>query len=195
MSQLLYLIRHGKALHNELFETMGVKAFRIPEGIDPPLVKEGIDQSIQLRQNWVHKDEIELILVSPLTRTLETAMNIFQELNIPIICLEFLREYPIGEDTCNKRSETNLLKNKFPKIDFSEIKLEKDELWTEKRETIEQLNDRLNQMKKYIQNRSEKKIAIVGHSSYLGQFKDNKISYQENGDEDLKHCYPYEYKL
>ena len=43
--------------------------------------------------------------------------------------------------------------------------------------------------------RPEKKIAIVGHSSFIGQFKDYHIGYMENGDEELKHCYPYEFKL
>ena len=46
MNKSLYLIRHGKALHNELFEKIGSQAFRIPEGVDPPLIKEGIEQSI-----------------------------------------------------------------------------------------------------------------------------------------------------
>ena len=47
----------------------------------------------------------------------------------------------------------------------------------------------------YIRSREEKNIAIIGHSSYLGQFKDNHIGYKENGDEDLKHCYPYKFIL
>ena len=50
-------------------------------------------------------------------------------------------------------------------------------------------------MKEYIMKRPETHIAIVGHSSFLGQFKDKKIGYRENGDEDLKHCHPYEFIL
>ena len=195
MNKSLYLIRHGKALHNELFEKIGSQAFRLPEGVDPPLIKEGIQQSIELGKTWTNKKEIELVLVSPLMRTLETALNIFGKLRTPIVCQEFLREYPMGQDTCNKRTDTDLLRQRFPRIDFTDIELETDTLWTEKRETLDQLNGRLEIMKHYIEERPEKKIAIVGHSSYLGQFKDNKICYQENGDEDLKHCYPYEYKL
>ena len=41
----------------------------------------------------------------------------------------------------------------------------------------------------------EKNIAIVGHSSFFGQFKDKHIPYKENGDEELKHCHPYEFLL
>ena len=47
----------------------------------------------------------------------------------------------------------------------------------------------------YLKLKSEKKIAIIGHSSFIGQFKDYHIRYMENGDEELKHCYPYEFQL
>ena len=195
MIKNLYLIRHGHSLHNELFHKIGVQAFRIPATIDSPLTNEGHFQSIELGQSWGKKKEIELILVSPLTRTLETCMNIFGDTEIPMISQEFLREYPIGEDTCNKRSDTETLKDKFPTVNFTDINLLNDSLWTEKREPIEGLDKRIEEMITYIRGRPEQKIAIVSHSSYIGHFKDNHIAYQENGDEELKHCYPYEYEL
>ena len=195
MIKNLYLIRHGHSLHNELFNKIGVKAFRIPDCIDSPLTNEGHLQSIELGQSWPKKREIELILVSPLSRTLDTAMNIFGDTDIPMISEEFLREYPIGEDTCNKRSSLTHLKNKYPRVKFNLIS-DNDTLWTQDyRETIDELEQRLDEMVKYLQDRKETNIAIVGHSSYFGQFKDNHIGYKENGDEELKHCYPYEYIL
>jgi len=195
MSKSLYLIRHGHSLHNELFHKIGVQAFRIPATIDSPLTQEGHLQSIELGQSWQKKKEIELVLVSPLTRTLETCMNIFGDIDIPIISQEFLREYPIGEDTCNKRSSLTLLKNRFPKIEF-QLDVDQDTLWKEDyRENMIELEQRLEKMIIYLQKRPEKKIAIVGHSSFFGQFKDNHIGYLENGDEELKHCYPYEFTL
>jgi broad specificity phosphatase PhoE len=189
------LIRHGHSLHNELFHKIGVQAFRIPATIDSPLTQEGHLQSIELGQSWQKKKEIELVLVSPLTRTLETCMNIFGDTEIPIISQEFLREYPIGEDTCNKRSSLTLLKNHFPKIEF-QLDVDQDTLWKEDyRENMIELEQRLEKMITYLQKRHEKNIAIVGHSSFFGQFKDNHIGYLENGDEELKHCYPYEFIL
>ena len=115
MTKLLYLIRHGYALHNELFLKNGLnpQIFRSSEVLDSPLTQYGHDQSIQLGYNWEKKHEVELVVVSPLMRTLETAMNIFGDTNIPIISLEFLREYPLGRDTCNKRSNRDFLKNKY----------------------------------------------------------------------------------
>lgn len=195
MIQNLYLIRHGHSLHNELFHKIGLQAFRIHQTIDSPLTNEGHLQSIELGQSWSKKNEIDLVLVSPLTRTLETCMNIFGDTDIPMISEEFLREYPIGEDTCNKRSSLTSLKYKFPKVQFN-LDSDEDTLWTQyNRESIDELEKRLDKMVRYIHSRSEQNIAIVGHSSYFGQFKDNHIGYMENGDEELKHCYPYEYIL
>ena len=165
MDKNLYLIRHGHSLHNELFHKIGVEAFRIPLTIDSPLTNEGHLQSIELGNTWQKKREIELILVSPLTRTLDTAMNIFGDTDIPMISQEFLREYPIGEDTCNKRSSLTLLKNKYPKVDFHLI-TDQDTLWTsDYRETIDELEQRLDQMVKYLQNR--KYIDDEGNSQTL----------------------------
>jgi broad specificity phosphatase PhoE len=195
MSKILHLVRHGHSLHNELFHKIGVQAFRVPATIDSPLTQEGHLQSIELGQSWQTKKDIELILVSPLTRALETCMNIFGDTNIPMVSQEFLREYPIGEDTCNKRSSLSLLKNRFPKIDF-QLDVDQDTLWKEDyRENMIELEQRLEEMITYLQKRPEKNIAIIGHSSFFGQFKDNHIGYQENGDEELKHCWPYEFIL
>ena len=195
MSKILHLIRHGHSLHNELFSKLGVEAFRIPLTIDAPLTQEGHIQSIKLGQTWRLKGDIELILVSPLTRTLETCMNIFGDTDIRIESHEFLREYPIGEDTCNKRSSLTEIKKKYPKINHN-LDADQDTLWTKDyRETELELEQRLQIMINYLKSRKEKNIAIVGHSSFFGQFKDNHIGYLENGDEELRHCYPYEFIL
>ena len=103
-----------------------------------------------------------------------------------------------GEITFADTSEISSMihsKNKFPKVQFH-LESDQDTLWTQDyRESIDELEQRLDIMIKYLHGRSEKNIAIVGHSSYFGQFKDNHIGYKENGDEELKHCYPYEYIL
>ena len=194
MSHCLYLIRHGKALHNELYEIIGVHAFRAPEVIDSPLTNVGHQQAQALAET-IRDKNIELVLVSPLMRALQTAHGIFKDTDIPIRSLECLREYPIGEDTCNQRSDISLLKVRFPRIDFSKIEIDEDILWTETRETREDLQKRIDEAKRYIKTLPETKIAIVSHNGFIGQLKDKHISYMENGEQDLKHCEPYEYKM
>ena len=47
-------------------------------------------------------------------------------------------------------------------------------------------------IKEYSKIRPEKNIAIVSHSSYIGQMIFKKIEDEKN---ELKHCHPYLYKL
>ena len=97
-------------------------------------------------------------------------MNIFGDTDVPIESYEFLREYPIGEDTCNKRSSLREIKRKFPKIDFK-LNMEEDKLWSEDyRETITGLEKRIKLMINYIQNRREINIAIVGFGNIVSYF-------------------------
>ena len=185
MKKILYCIRHGYALHNKLFNYIGTKAYT--EFQDTPLLHEGISQAKNLGNNWKDIDDIELVIVSPCLRTLETAKHIFRSKNKNMIAKDFLIEYPLGIDICNKRKNVDNLKYLYPYVDFNEIN-DNELPWPDKKETIDGLKNRINEMFAWISKRPEKKIAIVSHSSFIGQFKDNII-----GDEDheLKHCYPY----
>jgi broad specificity phosphatase PhoE len=192
MSKNLYCIRHGLAEHNVNYLKFGCKTFYDPNFVDTSLVEEGFKQAVNLGETWLNKKDIELVVVSPLKRTLQTATEIFKDLSIPIISFELAREYPIGGHTCNKRSSKEYLMITFPKINFDNIKEGEDYLWdSEKEESIHELDLRINTFKKFIENRPEKNIALVSHASFIGQLKDNHIKYIENGEEELKHCYPY----
>jgi broad specificity phosphatase PhoE len=192
MSKNLYCIRHGLAEHNINYLKYGCKTFYDPNFVDTSLVEEGFKQAVNLGESWSNINDIELVVVSPLKRTLQTASEIFKNIDIPIISFELAREYPIGGHTCNKRTDKEYLMNTFPKINFDDIKEGEDYLWdSEKQESIHELNLRINTFKKFIQGRPEKNIALVGHASFIGQLKDNHIKYIENGEEELKHCYPY----
>ena len=190
----LYFIRHGLALHNQLFAKEGAKAFYNPRGIDAPLIKEGWAQSSRLNET-INDFSIDLVLVSPLLRTLQTANEVFRGTNIPIKCVENLREYPIGSQTCNQRVQIEKRMREFTRIDFSEIGRNPEIDYQESDETILDLDMRIESMKEYIRALPHSNIAIVSHSSFIGQWKDNHIRYIENGDIELKHCHPYASKL
>ena len=195
MSKLLYLIRHGLAIHNENFLKYGEKTFFDPKYVDTHLTKEGVQQSLQFGKTWQNIDDIELVLVSPLYRTLETAANIFKDKDVPIISLEELREYPIGRHTCNKRSSRDILIYDFPHINFDNIKGE-DYLWTSDiGEEISSLEKRIDNIKNYIKSRKEKTICIVSHTKFLEKMKYDKISLMEGGKSEIDHCFPYTMNL
>ena len=93
----------------------------------------------------------------------------------------------MGTDICNRRKDVTHLKFFYPYIDFSEIN---DDVltWTTKKETLEELNGRIQDMIQWIKQRDEKTIAIVSHSSFISQYKDNAINDETN---ELLHCHPY----
>jgi broad specificity phosphatase PhoE len=185
MEKTLYCIRHGFALHNKLFGYIGKKAYT--DFRDTPLLHEGILEAKHLGDTWEHIDDIELVIISPCLRTLDTATRIFDK-SYPMVALDCLIEYPMGHDICNKRKNIDDLKFLFHWVNFKEIKNNELE-WPHEKETLDQLDARINTMKQWISKRPEKKIALVGHSSFIKRCMDRPI-----GDEsdELLHCYPYE---
>lgn len=187
-TKALYCIRHGRALHNKLFNTIGVNAYR--EFRDTSLLAEGKEQAKYLRQHWKEIDDVELVIASPCDRTLATATLIFH--TTPIIALDCLIEYPIGgTDICNRRMDRSELSILYPHVNFSQL-VPNVMPWEGENETIEDLNIRIQQMLHWLRWRPEKKIAIVGHSSFLGQFMNNEIGDEEN---ELEHCHPYKINI
>lgn len=193
MTKVVYFIRHGYALHNDLFWSIGTDAYKNYQ--DTPLLQKGYDQANECKKKHVERwqgklKNMDVVLVSPLSRTLNTALSIFGDTShycTKFIALDCLMEYPQGGDEiCNKRKNIEILKNNYPTVDFSEIKTE--EYWNDKKESIEELEKRIVSMTDYIDNLDASRIAVVSHSSFLGQYLFKKIGDEEN---ELEHCYPF----
>ena len=94
-------------------------------------------------------------------------------------------------------TEKKILIEEYQEIDFTNVN-EIDTMWNhEREETIDEINKRIKTFNDFIQTRKETEIAIIGHNSFIGQYKDKKIGLMEHGNDELLHCYPYkvEYKL
>ena len=188
----IYCIRHGYSKHNQLYKLYGEEGFIMDESYNSRLIQSGINQAYQLKNtidSLLNLNNIDAVLVSPLTRTLETANIIFSDKNIPIIANEYLMEYPSGLHKCNKRNTKTNLINEFPNIDFSHLTSEMDLLWKPKIfESLETLYDRIDKLKLWLKNKNYNTIVIVGHTSHLSHFIYHKYM-------DLKHCQLYHYIL
>ena len=193
----LYCIRHGESTHNVLYKIHGMKTFFDKKYYDTKLTMEGHSQSGELGMTWRDKSKMDAVFVSPLSRTLQTAINIFKNTNTKIIALDCLKEYPQGKHTCNKRDTKNNLINRFPRIDFSYLDSNEDEMWSETEiESIQSLLDRINKFYDFIeQKKNLKNIALVGHNSFISMIKDKKFNHNEDGLDELKHCFPYKIEL
>ena len=190
----IYCIRHGIARHNILYPLIQDKAYQGEENIDTKLTEVGKKQAEKLKEIWHEHNEIELVITSPLSRTLETASILFKDTKVPILAQEQLREYPLGVDTPNKRASRTKLIKTYPEVDFSLILSDQDTLWRENEtELPENLKKRVQQTKEWLFLRPEKTIALVGHSTFLHELLYNKFDDSETNE--LQHCHPYIYQM
>ena len=201
---IIYCIRHGEATHNIDYKKYGRSTYIDKTKVDTKLTNKGINQAKTLGNTWYEltktnpNNKIDLIITSPLSRCLQTTTHIFLNHTIaPIISLEGCREYPLGYEYCNKRTNLNILKEEYKHINFSNIYSDEDLLWTEKKETPIELRERVNKFKKklnsIIEENNYKKIVVVSHSTFLRQFIYNE--YDEIFEHELPHCIPIKYDL
>ena len=196
MRKYLYAVRHGEATHNVLFKEVGMMTFFDENYYDTELTDKGFNQAQDLGNKWVDKDKMDLVIVSPLSRTLQTAVNIFKNTKVKIIALDCLKEYPQGLHTCNRRKTKKELIKLFPTIDFSYLDSNEDLMWSDiDTEPIEELLRRINKMYDFIENTPHKNIALVGHNSFISMIKDQKLNRNQDGLDELKHCHPYKINL
>ena len=182
--KVVYCIRHGKSTHNMDYQDRGVEAYTDPIHEDANLVPLGIQQAIKLSTEWKEINNTDLIITSPLLRTMDTTVHIFKNTKKPVIVLDTVREFPLGSHITNKRKPKSYLSKVYPEFDFTNMEEEATEF---ERETPKELKQRVGKTKEYIKNINAQKIALVSHSSFLKEFLQT--------DENICHCEPILFEL
>ncbi|XP_058217145.1 phosphoglycerate mutase-like protein 1 isoform X3 [Rhododendron vialii] len=193
----LHFVRHAQGVHNVEGEK-NYKVYMSPEYFDAPLTPLGWQQVDNLRKHVRSCglfERIELVITSPLLRTMQTAVGVFggegytdridsvplmvanagnsdrpaiSSLDCPpIVAVELCREH-FGVHPCDGRRSISDYQYLFPAMDFSQIESDEDILWTDSfRETKEELAARGMKFMDWLWTRKEKEIAIVTHSGFL----------------------------
>lgn len=183
--KIVHFVRHGQGYHNlmkELYSEISGKAvdstgsveqtpatnpYMRPEIVDSPLTQKGRNEAKETRK-VAREVKVDLVMVSPLRRAAETARIAFADHlggDVPWLFHEDIREQ-YGKHTCDKRRDTEDIVIDFPNIDASELTA-LDEIWTHAREPKKHLAERGARFIKWLQQRPEKHVAVVGHSSFL----------------------------
>jgi broad specificity phosphatase PhoE len=118
-----------------------------------------------------HLADVDLLVTSPLRRTLQTATLSFKHLQsiVPWIALESIRE-TTGQHPCDRRLPTSHHKENFPHVNFEHITEENDviyPLYTTSREPAEDVAKRAIDFLSWLSNREEHSIIVVTHSAFL----------------------------
>jgi len=198
----VHFIRHAEGHHNVLTAETGSNtclhrgdklAHEHPLW-DARLTAKGIEQAEKLKEHLANRPSggrsftaFDLVVVSPLTRTLETANHIFGPARPPgmpsfladakdgqkdvprprILVREECRER-WGEYVCDGRRPIHEIMPEFPHFDFGELEHDEDVFYTpDAREPQEHACARAVLFLEWLNKRPEKCIAVVTHSSFL----------------------------
>ncbi|XP_044475628.1 phosphoglycerate mutase-like protein 1 [Mangifera indica] len=208
--KILHLVRHAQGVHNTDVGK-GPEALLSQELFDAQLSDLGLQQVEKVRKYVQEKGLskiIDLVITSPMLRTLQTAIGVFggeSQANgfdghttaaenggkcakldgPPIIVVEHCRER-WGLEPCNRRRSISEYQTLFPTIDFQLIESEDDILWkSDIRESNEEVAARGMKFLQWLWTRQEKEIAIVSHGIFLQQTLKNLVNEKNPSMENL----------
>jgi broad specificity phosphatase PhoE len=159
----MLLVRHGQSEFNAAFTLT-----RVDPGIpDPELTHVGRRQALAAAADLAARGVTRLI-VSPYTRTLQTASIIASELGLPIGIDPRVRERAAFH--CDIGSPPAALARRFPDLDFRDL----DDPWwhdhlaLERAETEEELDHRAQAFRRDIAQHDDwRRVAVVSHWGFL----------------------------
>jgi len=179
--KLIQFIRHAEAHHNVAERESELGTLYLEEQHsgwkywDAGLTGKGVDQCTKLRRELTcmsHPLDCELVVVSPLTRALQTArLSVgsvkFAESQPMMVATDLCRER-ITNCPADSRRPLSVLKTEFPEVDFSQcMQTEEDEMWQDHKEDNEACMKRGLKFLQWLMKRPESRIAVVTHSGFL----------------------------
>lgn len=131
------------------------------------LSEKGIQQAKELNNYLKSVGPFDLIVVSPLIRTLQTMENAFNGINCKKIVNPLCREQ-FGIHLCDCWKDIKETKEMFKDVDFSLITNECDETrFMTEREPRTNLDVRGKEFLEWLCKRDEERMGVVSHISFL----------------------------
>jgi len=163
----IFLIRHGQSTFNAHYELHGTD----PMHVDARLTELGHRQVTQAREALAGIT-FDVVISSPLTRAIETALGIFGDADVPfeITC----RHRERLESSCDVGRSPSHLARDFPKLAFDHLQ---DPWWhvgeTDERgfatEPLDVFEQRVANFAEWLMARPERTIAVIGHGTFFRQ--------------------------
>jgi len=171
-------VRHAQGWHNkdelELANWHTDDVGKTPKYRDARLTPLGLQQASALhrRLNTTAAQPPEIVVVSPLHRTIQTASLAFAEHPKRFVATELARER-IAFHTCDWRSPKTALAAEYAHVDFGLVEHDDDVMWTNAKEVEPTQKDstrckqRALDLLCWLRRRPEKRIAVVSHWVFL----------------------------
>ena len=176
-SKTILCIRHGESTFNALAAASGVD----PLHYDAPLSELGRQQVSAARES-LRNTRIDLVVTTPLTRALQTAAGLFADHpSSPPILVESLHRERV-ESSCDIGRSPALLAGEFPLLAFDHLP---DVWWhihdsPDERgvcvEPVELVASRADAFRRFLLQRPERVIAVVGHGTFFFNLIGRKLA-------------------
>ena len=157
----IYFIRHGEGYHN--LKKNGQSQHHL---LYPTLTAKGISQCVNTCNNLKHV-HFDLVIVSPLIRTIQTFDYVFFERNYQnAVSIDLFRE--IIHSPCDYRQDIKKIKSNHSHLRFSGF--DENELNVNQKENNDDVKNRVQRIKALLSKLKQKKInnvAIVTHGALL----------------------------
>jgi broad specificity phosphatase PhoE len=161
-------IRHGESTFNRAWRASPVD----PLHFDAPLSEAGVGQ-VQQARSALHAVPVELVISSPLTRALQTAVGVFADHpNAPPMLVAHLARERV-ENSCDVGRPPARLAADFPMLDVAHL----EDVWWHAEgepdergicvEPIETVEARVAEFRAFLLARPERVIAVVGHGTFF----------------------------
>lgn len=173
MPEYIYLIRHGQSTFNALFDLDPVD----PLHFDARLSQIGIEQVAAARQA-ASEIPVDLVVVSPLTRAIQTAVGLFGEADIPMIITDLHRERL--ENSCDVGRSPSALSAEFPMLTFDHLS---DPWWHNGQEddrgvAVEPdhlFGQRVTDFSRWLRARPENVVVVIGHGGFFRRLSGRQL--------------------
>ena len=154
----MFLLRHGQSYFNLLFNET-----RVDPGIeDPELTPLGLQQAAAAAARLAGT-ALTRIIISPYTRTLQTAQPILDIHKVPVVIMHEVREQ--AAFACDVGSAPDLLSARFPHHDFAHLP---PKWWNERGETMEETLARANAFRDHMAARDDHETTLlVSHWAFI----------------------------
>lgn len=149
---------------------------------DPSLTAYGEEQCARLAHDFPYHKRIDLLVASPLRRTLYTTLHGFQpeiKRGVQIVALPEAQE--VADVPCDTGSDIGVLKEEMTgkPVDLSRV----HEGWNSKTgrwaNRPDKLEERARETRQWLKSRKEKEIVLVTHGGFLHYFTEDWTDYNE----------------
>eukprot|EP00386_Alphamonas_edax_P006175 GDKI01020087.1.p1 GENE.GDKI01020087.1~~GDKI01020087.1.p1 ORF type:complete len:267 (-),score=73.00 GDKI01020087.1:320-1090(-) len=124
----VFLIRHGKAIHNELFDQLGEQGYADPRGEDADLTDLGRQQASSIASRVAQQVKrisggtVECAYVSPLNRTIQTLQPFLEQLQVNKVCVDYRLIERMGNGwVANQPRTREAIAARYPFIQLADV--------------------------------------------------------------------------